>query len=78
MVGVPGMRSAVLPSKAFLAASRLQFTARLRIRAARTSYALFGTRKTGGELVSRIQAPLILVSTKDLAARLGIPFGVSG
>lgn len=69
MMGVAGMRSTVLPSKAFLLASRLQFVARLRIRANRTAYAVFGTRAKGGELISRIQAPLIFLEAKDLAAR---------
>lgn len=72
MMGAPGMRSAVLPLKAFLTASRLQFVARLRIRAGRTAYAVFGTRTKGGELISRIQSPLIFLDAKDLSVRSGI------
>lgn len=70
MMAVPGIRSAVLPSKAFLTASHLQFVARLRIRAGRTAYAVFGTRRTGGELISRIQSPILFLDAKDLAARV--------
>jgi len=69
MMGAPGMRSAILPAKSYLRASRLQFAARLKIRTGRTCYAVFGTKAKGGELVSRIQAPLLLLSAKDLEAR---------
>lgn len=76
MMGAPGMRSCQLPVRSFLLASRLQFVARLRVRANRTAYAVFDA--LGGELVSRIQSPLILKDAKDLAALSGIPVGRLG
>ena len=69
MYGVPGMRSAVLPTKAYLNASRLGFAARLRVRANRTAYAIFGDCAKGGELISRIQPSLPLWSAKEAEAR---------
>lgn len=70
MMGVPGMRSAVLPLESFLAVSRVRFMARLTIRTHRTSYGLFDL--SAGQLVDRIQPSLLFWTAKDLEPRLGI------
>lgn len=41
MMGAPGMRSVILPARAFLDASRLAFLLRLRVVAGRKALALF-------------------------------------
>lgn len=70
VMGAAGMRSAVLPQVAYLSAARLQFAARLRIKARRTAYAIFGRRFTGGELVSDVQPALPLLTAAECEGRL--------